>query len=175
MRKMNIGNQYSLGYKHTQSAKDTISRTSRERWQDIGYREKVGKVISDIIKDKWLNDKQYKENRLKGVARILFAYGQNKAEKKLEIFLNILLPNTYKFVGNGKIFIAGKVPDFIHTKKKKIIELFGEYWHEKSDVLKRKKHFRKYGFKTLIIWLKEMRRAETREKLKRKILYFELH
>ncbi len=96
----------------------------------------------------------------------------NKPEKQLNKLLKKILPNEYKFVGNGKLFIAGFVPDFINCNgQKKIIELFGDYWHNREDAKKRDKQrlktYKKYGFKTLIIWqheLKELNKLELKIK-----------
>jgi hypothetical protein len=73
----------------------------------------------------------------------------------------------YKFVGDFKVMLNGRNPDFIHTDgKKKLIELFGDYWHtgerisaknEKEHVKDRKKHFRKLGYDTLTIWESELK------------------
>lgn len=98
-------------------------------------------------------------------------FKQNKKEKQLEKILNKLFPKKYKFVGDGKTFIAGFVPDFIDFKNKKIIELFGDYWHNREDSKKRDKRrlksYAKYGYKTLIVWEHEL---ENIDKLTEKLL-----
>ena len=59
---------------------------------------------------------------------------QNKAEKYLELILENLYPGEWKFVGDGQVRISGKCPDFININgEKKIIELFGDYWHQGQD------------------------------------------
>ncbi len=67
----------------------------------------------------------------------------------------------YTFVGDGKIILAGFCPDFINKKEKKIIELYGDYWHNLSDYKKRDKRrlktYKKLGYKTLIIWEHELK------------------
>ncbi|MFH0805971.1 MAG: DUF559 domain-containing protein [Patescibacteria group bacterium] len=74
---------------------------------------------------------------------------------------NKLFYKKYKFVGNGKYWVTNFNPDFINTKSKKIIELYGDYWHNKEDVRKRDKlripTYKKYGYKTLVIWEKELK------------------
>ena len=44
---------------------------------------------------------------------------------------------------------------------KKIIELYGDYWHNTKDGIKRNKRrlrvYKKYGYKTLIIWEHELK------------------
>jgi len=103
----------------------------------------------------------------------------NKDEIKLnKIIQELKLP--YKYVGDGKVWVEGKNPDFINTNgQKKIIELFGEPWHGKRDWVNvdynrteqgRKEIFSKYGYDTLVIWCRELRDIET---VKQRILEFE--
>lgn len=99
----------------------------------------------------------------------------NKSEVKLNgIMQELKLP--YKFVGNGEVWIAGLNPDFINVNgQKKIVEVFGEYWHQGKNVpyfrteSGRKKVFAEYGYETLVIWTNELRQPEI---LKQKILNF---
>lgn len=82
----------------------------------------------------------------------------NRAEKRLMGILDCLYPGQWKFVGDGQVVIAGKCPDFINCNgEKKIIELFGDYWHRGEDVQGRIEWFRPFGFETLVIWEKELR------------------
>lgn len=81
----------------------------------------------------------------------------NKAELKLDNFLQQLVPNQYQYTGNGKLIIGGKCPDFASTDgQKKLIELFGNYWHEGQDPQERIDHFHKYGYDALVIWESEL-------------------
>jgi len=85
-----------------------------------------------------------------------FNWRPNGLERKvIDIIEKYELP--YDYVGDGKVFIAGRVPDFIHNNgKKKIIEVFGNYWHKPEDVERRTRHFSKYGYECLVIWEKEL-------------------
>lgn len=63
---------------------------------------------------------------------------------------------SYKFVGNGEVWIGQKNPDFINTNgEKKIIEVYSEYhvgfWKDKDYESKRSKLFAKYGFQTIFL------------------------
>jgi hypothetical protein len=51
--------------------------------------------------------------------------------------------------------------------QKKLIELFGNYWHEEGEEISRVSHFGQYGFKTLVIWEEDFldRPEEMMEKL----------
>ena len=137
------------------------SRTMKMLWQNKKYREKVIRNTLNAQK-----------------------ISPNKPEKCLIKLLNKLLPNEYKFVGNGKIILDGFCPDFINTNgQKKIIEHFGCYWHKclECGFAKRKlrpkdvgrlKTYKKYGYKTLIIWEHELKDLD---KVKEKILEFNYH
>lgn len=105
------------------------------------------------------------ENRVKAMLAGL-EIKPTKPERRLKNKLNHLFPREYKYVGNGNIFIGRKCPDFININgQKKIIELFGTYWHSKEVIGRTKKqeenqrikHFAKYGYKTLIVWEKELK------------------
>jgi very-short-patch-repair endonuclease len=82
----------------------------------------------------------------------------NKPEKILSVLLN----KDYKYVGDGSFIINGFNPDFINCNgQKKIIELYGDYWHNLPDYKERDKcrikSYKKYGYKTLIIWEHELK------------------
>jgi len=89
----------------------------------------------------------------------------NKCEQKLDYLLFSCLNDKYKFVGDGNFFVDCFNPDFINIKgQKKIIELYGNYWHElpkaKKRNIKRIKTYKKYGYKTLVIWSEELKDLE---------------
>ncbi len=129
------------------------------------------------VQKKW-DDPIWKANQLEAIFR-----GQNKKpnnpEKLLISLLNELLPNEYKYVGDGTIWIEGANPDFININgQKRIIEHNGDYYHSKEwtglnkeqEEKQRVDHFKKYGYDTLIIWEHEL--YEDLDVLKNKILDF---
>lgn len=136
---------------HTEETKKKISLANKGR-----------KCSKEIVIKKIQN--AFKALRLK----------PNKSEKKLTKLLNQILPNEYKYVGNGKMIIERFNPDFINANgQKKIIELYGDYWHNREDIKKRDKNrlriYSGYGYKTLIIWENELKDFN---KLREKILNF---
>jgi G:T-mismatch repair DNA endonuclease (very short patch repair protein) len=87
-------------------------------------------------------------------------------ELQLLGILNKYHPGEWEFVGNGKVILNGLNPDFVNVNgKKQIIELFGGYWHKPENPNYtiqysedyRIKEFAKLGFKTLVIWDKELK------------------
>lgn len=133
---------------------------------------KCGSCATITRNKKLWQNKEYKEKQLKAMYKGLNLH-PNKPEKLLDKLLQKFLPNEYKFVGDGKIFIASFCPDFVNKNNNKIIELFGDYWHglpEKKLVDKRRSiAYKKYGYKTLIIWEHELKDLE---KVKNRILSF---
>lgn len=123
------------GKRHTQEFLNKKKSMELKRWKNPKYRKKqLQSILSGSNKS------------------------PNKLETKLLIILNKLYPNEWKFVGNGKVIIAGKCPDFINVNgQKKIIELFGDYWHKNKDPENRKKTFKPFGYDTLVIWEKELK------------------
>lgn len=97
----------------------------------------------------------------------------NKAEIFLDGFFQDLLPNEYKFVGDGKdedSIVAGKCPDFTNINgQKKIIELFGEHVHKPEEEQERADLFAQCGYQTLIIWYNELKNLDL---VKQKVLEF---
>jgi len=88
--------------------------------------------------------------------------------------LNNICSGEYKYVGDYKINIERYSPDFINVNgQKKIIELYGNYWHNlpgyKLRDRRRLETYRKYGYQTLIVWENELTNTEI---LKRKIINF---
>lgn len=118
--------------------------------------------------ERW-KDLEFKQKVLKKTIRKSRKF--NKKEQLLFKILNQLFPNTYEYVGNGKLWIENFNPDFIDIQNKQIIELYGDYWHNlpgyKERDMKRLKTYKKYGYNTVIIWGKELKDMNT---LKRKIM-----
>lgn len=70
--------------------------------------------------------------------------------------LKIVVGHGFKFVGDGKLLIGTRNPDFVHKKKRLIIEAMAGYWHPKSDEPHRIKHYKKHGYKCLVIWRQDL-------------------
>jgi len=150
------------------------SRIMRRLWQDPEsifntpeHREKLSignqgqkrsketrKKISIIVREQW-QDSDYKEKQIKAIFR-----GQNKQPNNLEKFFNDLTPDCIRYTGNGTYFIRCKikthVPDFKIKGQKKIIELFGNYWHKDKELNALVKEYNEVGWRCLIFWENEI-------------------
>jgi G:T-mismatch repair DNA endonuclease (very short patch repair protein) len=112
-----------------------------------------GRCNSCHIKNIWKNHRDMMSKKIiQGLIKT-----PNKPEKKLLK----LLPKSFKYVGNGKVIIKGFNPDFIDIKNKKIIELFGDYWHNLKNWKQRDNKkiniYKNLGYKVLVIWEKELK------------------
>lgn len=100
----------------------------------------------------------------------------NKSEQRL-IKIIEKYKHPFKYVGDGSVVIYGLNPDFIECNgKKKIIEVFGEYWHISNSWLDidwkktefgRKAIFSQLGYDALIIWYEELKKSSDEEISKR--------
>jgi very-short-patch-repair endonuclease len=120
----------SKGRKHTEQTKKNHSIVMKKKWEDPAYAKKMFKA---------------------------YAMKPTKPELQMEALLNELFPKEYKYVGDGDVWIAGKCPDFINCNgQKKIIEVYGDYWHKDDNPQDRIDIFEPYGYQTLVIWASEI-------------------
>lgn len=113
-----------------------IGEANRRRWRRPGFAEQVLRKIRSATKP-------------------------TQPEKYLRELLNDYFPNQWQYVGDGKVIIERKNPDFINCNGKKlIIELFGDYWHDVSEATTKPQFYLKYGFGCLVIWEHELKEPE---------------
>lgn len=161
------------------------SKASKEVWARFGYKKMMSKIQSaatikryqdpeerkkqsEIFIKLW-QDPKYADNQIKATMKGN-CIKPNKPELKLNDLLQQLLPNEYKYVGDGEFILAGKCPDFVNINgQKKIIELYGDYWHKGETGKERIELFKQYGYQTLIVWENEL---EDENLLKEKLLNF---
>jgi hypothetical protein len=131
---------------------ERLTIKNRERGANPEWRKKK----SELEIDRWKNDKEFAERMRKS---------RNARPNKSEIFLGDLLnetyPNEWKFVGDFSFILNGKNPDFVNCNGKKlIIELFGEPWHKGETQEDRAKFFTPFGYRTLVVWWKELKKVD---------------
>lgn len=153
------------GKKHTEETKLKIKIKCTGKNNHFYGKHHTKKSIRKMLKSE--GRKKWESTR---------AHTKNKKEVLLENTINSLYPNDYKYVGNGKIWIDGFNPDFINCNgQKKIIEFFGDYWHNlpgyRERDKRRLKSYRKYGYKSLIIWEHELKDIN---KVKNRIINFNI-
>lgn len=120
------------------------------------------------IRQWWRNPKF--RNKIVKAQRLGLLIKPNKPEQKL---IDLIQRNNFLFIytGDGKIAIEGFCPDFTDDDgNKRIIEVFGEYWHKLPEVVERDRKrlqvYSKYGYRTLIIWEHELENLGAEEKIR---------
>ena len=86
----------------------------------------------------------------------------NKVETLLLKLLTQHFPNEWVYSGDYTVEIERKSPDFfnIHPQKKKIIEVFGDYWHRGENPQDKINFYNKWDFDCLVIWESELTNME---------------
>ena len=147
---------------------ENLSKAMKKWWANPDNEEKITKIIRGM-----------------GAVRHGYLHAQpTKPERILGSVLKEHFPNEYKYTGNNADFIINRmIPDFININgQKKVIELFGTYWHseeirgmppeEEEEI--RKRRFKECGFGCLIVWEDEVKEdnREVRRKLVGKLKEF---
>lgn len=79
-------------------------------------------------------------------------------EQKLEALLNYYCPKQYRYTGDGSFAIGNLHPDFTNCDgQKKVIEVYGDYWHRGENPQDRISAFAKLNYNCLVIWEHELK------------------
>lgn len=171
-----IGNTNALGFKQTEEAKSKISDRHRGVPKSDEHKQAL-KVARKRLHDQWDIERpgwrvEAAKRLHEGLVALSVSGGQSEPERQLQVILDDLLPQEYKYVGDWQFVLGDKCPDFMNVNgQKKLIEMYGDYWHSEDQVQPRIDHFKEYGFNTLIIWAHELKDIES---LKDRILKFNL-
>ena len=160
--------EFKKGHKRSVKTLLLQSKTMKGLWKKDSYRKKLSKERQE----RW-NNLKYKNNWLRKMLKSSNA-NPNKPEKLLDKLLSQSLPKKFQFVGDGKLIIGGFNPDFVNKANTKIIEMYGDYWHNLATAKKRDKRrlrtYKKHGYKILIVWEHELKNLD---KVKEIILKFD--
>jgi G:T-mismatch repair DNA endonuclease (very short patch repair protein) len=153
---------YSIRCKHHARIEQYKNKPKTHPMKDKHHSESSLKKISQSSKKMW-NKEGNRDKIIKAQRKGMQIY-PNKPEKVVNKLLS-KISKDYKYVGDGSFIISGFNPDFMNINgQKKIIELFGTYWHKKQEVIKRDirriKTYKKYGYKTLIVWEHELKNID---------------
>lgn len=86
---------------------------------------------------------------------------QKKRPNKLEQRFNELTPHSVQYVGNRAFWVTlpsgkHKNPDFKIKNQRKVIELFGDYWHKDDNPNELIRLYKKINYHCLVIWEHEI-------------------
>jgi len=145
---------WNKGKHLSEKHKQNISISRNKILQNPECRDKICSSMSSSHKKLWQNP-EFKEKMINAIMKGL----QIKPNKPEQIIIDLInkynLP--YKYVGDGQFILGGKCPDFINVDgQKKLIELYGDFWHQGENPQNRIDYFKQFGFDTLIIWEHEL-------------------
>lgn len=148
----------SRNYKEI-ARKTTLTKRKNGTFLEYSKRMKENNPMKDpIINAKVNKNPEYMKKRISSLIK--------KPNNKEKILIDMINKNNlpYEYVGDGRIIIGSKNPDFMHKTNNKIIEFFGTYWHSDEKVRcyeetekGRIDFFKKHGFDTLVIWENELK------------------
>lgn len=155
--------------KQSEEAKEKISRKNKGQvaWNRGLTKETDVRVAgySASIKELW-QDSEFIQKVMDGRKA-----KPNKSELQLEPLIQTARPNEFKYNGGFELGISlgGKIPDWVNCNgKKEVIEYFGQVWHSPLFTFREGlpyhqtykgtiEHYKKYGWKCLIIWEPELK------------------
>ena len=178
-----IGNTHALGHRLSPEKRQQISEneTGKVITEDVRRRtsktltghevsEKTRKLIadslvghevtkvtrqkkSDSMKERW-KDAEFAKSMAEAWNR-----KPSRPELQLLSVLDKHFRGEWEYVGDGKVWIEGRNPDFLNVNSKKlVIEMFGMFWHNPEFFPNRLSeeeltaHYKKYGITCLVIW-----------------------
>jgi hypothetical protein len=146
------------GHVHSEEARKKMSKSHT----GVPLTEQCKKNLSKVRLLMWEN--RTKEDRKQLIKKVMDGVNKghrrkpNKPESIILQLLNNLYPNQWKYTGDFSLIIDGKNPDFANCNgQKKIIELFGDYWHRGENPQDRMDIFSPFGYQTLVIWERELK------------------
>ena len=157
-------NDPELRIKYTEINRKSIAKL----WSDPEYRKKASALLKINSIKIWNSPKIITKMRKSRNMK------PNIPEKYI---LDLIMKNdlTFNYVGDFNLWFKGDNhkfnPDYVDEKNKKIIEFFGDYWHNKPDVIIKDKEristYKNFGYQVLILHdidLKDEKRLVTKLK-----------
>jgi hypothetical protein len=129
-----LGNTHMLGHKHSPESKAKIGMATRRLFKTEEY-------VSSWSK------------------------GMTSLPNKLERHFDSITPKNVKYTGDGKFFLTFKDgtvknPDFVIEHSRKVIEVYGDYWHRNDNPEDIVKAYIEIGFDCLVVWEREIHENE---------------
>lgn len=161
--------KFHKGLYLTKETKNKLSKISKSFWKNPKYlkkMEKRNKKTSQLLKGRKLSKKTKEKIRLstiKAYQRGCYHITPNIPERQI-IQICKLNNLPFNYIGDGKVWFNRFNPDFLSKNPKYIIEIYGEYHHNLLiNKIKHKRRLKAYsslGYKTLIIWSKELKNPQ---------------
>ena len=121
------------------------------------------KALEILKADENFRKKMSEKNiRLHKEGKFMNVYGSNNKSSKVELSLKpVLEPLGYVstqdkqyFIGSPKIGV--KIPDYVNSKERKIVEVWGTYWHKGEDPQELIDWYKNQGWDCTVVWENEV-------------------
>ena len=141
-----------------------MTEEEKKEWVDRSFHSESSRRLAlegmpDRVRRWWasLSPEEKSEEVFKRVSASakVNAVGISEPEWFLNLHLEDRFPGEWMYNGDGSqgVVIGGKIPDFVNVNgKKEVIEVFGTYWHGEDEVEQKIAHYKKYGFKCIVLW-----------------------
>ena len=163
------------GYDHNPKRADHL----KSFWWQKGHipwnKDKKGVQVSSKETKKKQSDSMLKIIREKPEWLSKIPMGQPTDIEKIIIDMNV---SNLWYCGNGKFWISvdekNLNPDFKVHGQKKVVEVFGDYWHKGENPQDRIDLYNQVGFKCLVFWGHELKENlnDHKDRIKDRILNF---
>ena len=152
---------FQKGHIVTNKTKEVIKQRTKEAMKRP---EVIAKVKKTWFKKGSKPSNAYPKGRILSPdierKRVSNSIKANHKKNKIETITELLLPLTFKYVGSGDFFVEKFNPDFIDEQNKLIVEVFGDYWHnrphQKQIDFYKFKVYKRNGYRCLVIWEHEL-------------------
>jgi len=148
-------------------------KQSRKRWTNLEEHKRA----SDRMKKRWVDDdgslieslkvaqklaNEVTRENVKNPEYLRKLFYRRPMSKPEMDFQRIVDENDlpYEFVGNVEnksLVIGGKVPDFAHKSEKKLVEIYGEFYHKGQNPQDRIDFFKQHGYDCVVFWASELK------------------
>ena len=127
--------------------------------------EGIGIKISEGLRRYYKNEPpEKKQKRIETSRRNMGNWHRhfNRRPTGPEILMASILPKEIRYVGDGSFYVwipsirRKRNPDFKITGQKKVIELFGDFWHRLEDPKDIISEYAQAGLECLVIWESEL-------------------
>jgi len=144
-----------IGFKHTDESVDKIRQSSIGRGLGEKHTEEHKEKIRIAMIEEW-KDPEIHDKRVKATMDAIHLK-PTMPEIKLKELLDKHFPGRYNYTGDGARIVAGLCPDFTDMQNKRVVEMFGDYWHQGENPQDKIDRYAKSGFKCLVIWQSELK------------------
>jgi len=144
-----VHSRAQMGRRHSEETKKKMREMRAGRlcpWKEGPCPIEVRNKIGETLKGKY-KDPAFKERVIKAHLERMLPTAYEK--KIISLCEKNRLP--FEFVGDGKLMIEGKCPDFSFMKKGYLIEVYHGHWKAQNYETERAKLFKRHGYRVLFL------------------------